>query len=55
VPESLRWLQTKNRIEEMAKILSKIAKSNGNTLPPSVNEALIADAKYTVTIINIIF
>ncbi|CAI6355684.1 unnamed protein product [Macrosiphum euphorbiae] len=47
VPESLRWLQTKNRIEEMAKILSKIAESNGNTLPPSVNEALVADAKYT--------
>lgn len=45
VPESMRWLQTQNRIEEMAKILSKVAKSNGKTLPSSVKEALIANAK----------
>lgn len=43
VPESMRWLQTQNRIEEMSKILSKVAKSNGKTLPPSVKEALLAN------------
>ncbi|XP_025209233.1 solute carrier family 22 member 21-like isoform X1 [Melanaphis sacchari] len=43
VPESMRWLQTQNRIEDMANVLSKIAKSNGKTLPSSVKEALIAN------------
>lgn len=41
----MRWLQTQNRIEEMANILSKVAKSNGKTLPSSVKEALIENAK----------
>lgn len=45
VPESMRWLQTQNRIEEMSKILSKVAKSNGKSLPPSVQEALMTNAK----------
>ncbi|KAF0767385.1 solute carrier family 22 member 21-like [Aphis craccivora] len=44
VPESMRWLQTQNRIEEMANVLSKVAKSNGKTLPASVKEALIANS-----------
>jgi len=61
VPESMRWLQTQNRIEEMANVLSKVAKSNGKTLPSSVKEALIAntkanaDATNSVMIIYIIF
>lgn len=41
----MRWLQTQNRIEEMAKILSKVAKSNGKALPSSVKEALLANTK----------
>lgn len=45
IPESMRWLQTQNRIEEMAKILTKVAKSNGKTLPPSVKEALVAHSQ----------
>ncbi|XP_050436536.1 solute carrier family 22 member 21-like isoform X2 [Adelges cooleyi] len=45
VPESMRWLQTQNRIEEMANILAKIAKSNGKTMPVSVKEALLNDPK----------
>lgn len=45
VPESMRWLQTQNRIEEMAKILTKVAESNGKTLPNSVKEALHANAQ----------
>lgn len=40
----MRWLQTQNRIEEMANVLSKVAKSNGKTLPASVKEALIANS-----------
>ncbi|XP_027853755.2 solute carrier family 22 member 21-like isoform X2 [Aphis gossypii] len=44
VPESMRWLQTQNRIEEMANVLSKVAKSNGKILPASVKEALIANS-----------
>ncbi|XP_015363439.1 PREDICTED: solute carrier family 22 member 5-like [Diuraphis noxia] len=43
VPESLRFLQTKNRIEEMAMVLTKIAESNGKTLPSCVQEALVAN------------
>ncbi|XP_050535666.1 solute carrier family 22 member 4-like isoform X2 [Daktulosphaira vitifoliae] len=45
VPESMRWLQTQNRIEEMAEILAKIAKSNGKTMPASVKEALLTNPK----------
>ncbi|XP_025421175.1 solute carrier family 22 member 21-like isoform X2 [Sipha flava] len=48
VPESMRWLQTQNRIEEMADVLSKIAKSNGKTLPSNlgpVKDALIVNAQ----------
>ncbi|XP_025207541.1 solute carrier family 22 member 21-like [Melanaphis sacchari] len=45
LPESLRWLQTENRVEEVAKVLSKIAKSNGKTLPDCVKEALIVNTK----------
>lgn len=41
----MRWLQTQNRIEEMAKILSKVAESNGETLPSSIKEALIIKNK----------
>jgi len=40
----MRWLQTQNRIEEMANVLSKVAKSNGKILPASVKEALIANS-----------
>jgi len=36
----MRWLQTQNKVKEMAKILAKVAKSNGKTLPSSVHEAL---------------
>ncbi|XP_022167888.1 solute carrier family 22 member 21-like isoform X1 [Myzus persicae] len=52
VPESMRWLQTQNRIEEMAKVLSKVAKSNGKTLPSSVKEALIANTKANANATN---
>uniref|UniRef100_A0A2S2PLV9 Solute carrier family 22 member 21 n=1 Tax=Schizaphis graminum TaxID=13262 RepID=A0A2S2PLV9_SCHGA len=45
VPESLRWLQTENQIEEVANVLSKVAKSNGKTLPACVKEALVANTK----------
>jgi len=49
VPESLRFLQTKNRIEEMAMVLSKIAESNGNTLPSCVKEVLAANTLSNAT------
>ncbi|XP_060880528.1 solute carrier family 22 member 21-like isoform X1 [Metopolophium dirhodum] len=52
VPESMRWLQTQNRIEEMAKVLSKVAESNGKTLPSSVKEALIANTKANANATN---
>jgi len=48
----MRWLQTQNRIEEMAKVLSKVAKSNGKTLPPSVKEALIANTIDNANVTN---
>jgi len=48
----MRWLQTQNRIEEMAKVLSKVAKSNGKTLPSSVKEALIANTKANANATN---
>lgn len=41
----MRWLQTQNRIEEMSKILTKVAKSNGKALPNSVEEALRANTQ----------
>lgn len=41
----MRWLQTQNQIDEMVKILSKVAKSNGETLPTSVKEALLINTK----------
>lgn len=44
VPESIRWLQTQNRIEEMTKILSKVAKSNGKVLPDGIEETLTLSA-----------
>lgn len=40
MPESMRWLQTQNRLEEMTETLSKVAKSNGKALPSNVVEAL---------------
>lgn len=51
VPESMRWLQTQNRIEEMCEILSKIAKSNGKTLPPCIKDTLITNAQTTETVL----
>jgi hypothetical protein len=48
----MRWLQTQNRIEEMAGILSKIAKSNGKTLPSSVKDALIIKDQTTEAVIT---
>lgn len=39
----MRWLQTQNRIEEMAKILTKVANSNGKTLPNSIKDALVTN------------
>jgi OCT family organic cation transporter-like MFS transporter 4/5 len=50
----MRWLQTQNRIEEMADVLSKIAKSNGKTLPSSlgpVKDALIVNAQINKMVI----
>lgn len=57
VPESMRWLQTQNRIEEMAKILAKVAKSNGKALPSNVTEALKVQANPSkeVKVITIYF
>ncbi|VVC33623.1 Sugar transporter, conserved site,Major facilitator superfamily domain,Major facilitator, sugar [Cinara cedri] len=52
VPESMRWLQTQNRIEEMTKILSKVAKSNGKALPPSVREALASNPSINNNLVN---
>ncbi|VVC31050.1 Sugar transporter, conserved site,Major facilitator superfamily domain,Major facilitator [Cinara cedri] len=40
VPESLQWLLMQNKIVEVALILSKVAKSNKKTLPPSIQEVL---------------
>lgn len=60
VPESLRWLQTENRVGEVAKILSKVAESNGKTIPDCVKDALVVSTKDngnvtdTVIIIDII-
>ncbi|CAH1732788.1 solute carrier family 22 member 21-like isoform X2 [Aphis gossypii] len=45
VPESLRWLQTENRVAEVAKVLSKVAESNGKTIPDCVKDALVVNIK----------
>lgn len=55
VPESMRWLQTQNRIEEMAEVLAKIAKSNGKTMPASVKEALLTNPKSNNNLGNVSF
>lgn len=42
VPESVRWLQSKNRMTEVVEILSRVAESNGKVLPSSVKDQLLA-------------
>ncbi|XP_050389018.1 solute carrier family 22 member 4 [Patella vulgata] len=40
VPESLRWLSTKDRIEEAKEILDKIARFNGTKVPENAEDVL---------------
>ncbi|KAK6195568.1 hypothetical protein SNE40_000972 [Patella caerulea] len=40
VPESLRWLSTKDRIEEAKEVLDKIARLNGTTVPENAEAVL---------------
>ncbi|GFO45734.1 solute carrier family 22 member 21 [Plakobranchus ocellatus] len=40
IPESPRWLATQGRLEESYKVLEKMARMNGKTLPPAAMDVL---------------
>lgn len=42
LPESVRWLQSQNRMSEVIDVLAKVANSNGKVLLPHVRESLMA-------------